>query len=124
MGRVMESPTLEDAKTLIERTKVVRPTCGDCSVILCQATFQLLQGKALDLPGLNEALTATTKQHLKGQGWESVPHMGDGLIKRCAKCADALEFPWADRLDAEKVLAFMTERQDRAFWLGDLEATL
>jgi hypothetical protein len=125
--------TLEDAKALIERTKACRPTCSDCTVVsITGPWFHLSQGEPKDFDGLQAALNQAARKHLTGEGWElSHSHADDDgadvFTKRCEKCAAAQKFPWADRLDAEKVLAFTryhAERVGGAFYLGDLVVTL
>lgn len=119
----MSYPTLEDAKALIEKTKAARPMCSECSVFYIRACWHVTSGKH---PPLNEdALQSVLEAEVHAQLGPSWDHRyGASFTKRCESCAAIPEFPWADRLDAEKVLAHMQATQGGPFWLGDLERTL
>lgn len=122
----MSYPTLEDAKVAIEKTKAARPQCSECSVFDIRACWHVTSGKhpPLDEDANQAAVEACVVAQLKPLGW-SLNHYGGSFIKRCEKCEASPEFPWANRLDAEKVLAFMQSKHaGRAFWLGELEQTL
>jgi hypothetical protein len=120
----VSEPTLDDAKAVIEKTKAARPQCSECSNFDVRAYWHVTSGKhpALDEDRLQAAVEAEVTAQL-GPDWEH--RYGAAFCKRCEKCAATPEFPWANRLDAEKVLAFMRVHQERgAFWLGELEKTL
>lgn len=120
----MSEPTLEDAKELIERLKAFRQECGECARISYDTLFRVQSGCPGQLPGLSELLHEATKGYLEREGWEQIPH-ARSFIKRCEKCANSRAYPWADRLDTEKVLAFMVANKDRGpFFLDELEKTL
>jgi len=118
-----DEPTLDDAKEVIERTKAARPMCSQCSVFDIRAYWHVSSGKhpPLDEDAVQTALEAEVTRQL-GASWQ--PRYGASFVKRCEKCAATPEFPWAERLDAEKVLAFMKAHPRRAFWLGELEKAL
>lgn len=97
--------TLADAKALIERMKTIRPTCHDCA------------WEPLDWPR-GEAKLAS----MKAAGWEESPYTAR-LTLRCYPCRDSFSFPWADKLDAERVLEFM-KAQSGVFALDELKETL
>lgn len=130
-----EPITLEVAQDVLERTRQSRPFCSGCTVIsIAGPWFRLSQGEPQPFDGLQAALNRAAREHLAGQDWEqSADHAtadgGDVFTKRCEKCAVSKSFPWADRLDAERVRKFMQDRIDAApngeagaFWLGELEA--
>lgn len=121
----MKELTLDDAKEVIERTKASRVDCDDCTRISYDCLFRLDSGKADPMDGLQELLAKATAEYLKERGFEEIPH-APGYIKRCETCRNTPTFPWAHRLDAEKVLAFMRVEYERrgVFWLGELEKTL
>lgn len=118
----MKELTLDDAKAMIERTKASRGDCDDCTRLSYDCLFRLDSGKAEPMDGLQELLAKATREYLLERGFEQMPHM-PGYIKRCEKCRNTPTFPWAGRLDAEKVLAFAREEYARrgVFWLGELE---
>jgi hypothetical protein len=119
-------PTLEDAKAAIEKTKAARPRCSECSVFDIRAFWHVTSGKhpPLDEDVIQDVVEASVLSQLGTLGW-SLNHYGGSFIKPCEKCAATPEFPWAGRLDAEKVLAFMkAQPADSAFWLDALERTL
>lgn len=120
----MIEPTLEDAKDVVERTKAARPMCSECSTFDIRACWHVTSGK---YPPLNEdALQSVLEAEVHAQLGPSWDHRyGASFTSRCEKCAATPEFPWAARLDVEKVLAFMkAQPADSAFWLGELERTL
>lgn len=118
--------TLQGAKDVIERTKACQPQCSECSVFNVRAYWTVMSGKHPPLveEELQADLCASVHAQL-GPEWVHENWRGsDGrFLKRCEKCAATPEFPWAQRLDAEKVLAFMETHPD-VFWLGELEKTL
>lgn len=119
-----DDPTLDDAKEIIERTKAARPMCSECSVFDIRAVWHVTSGKhpPLDEDAVQAVLEAEVGTQL-GTDWQH--RFGASFIKRCDRCAATPEFPWAARLDAEKVLAFMkAQPEGSAFWLGALEKTL
>lgn len=119
----MADPTLDEAKVLIERTKACRPDCDDCSEFTYDALLRQVRGSVDPLPDdFHEKLGKFIGTFLDA-GWEEQPHR-PSYLRRCAACRQRPLFPWAERLDAEKVLAFMQAKPGRAFWLGDLEKTL
>lgn len=120
----MTEPTLEDAKVAIEKTKAARPQCSECSVFDVRAYWHVTSGghPPLDEDKIQTVVEAEVSAQL-GPSWQH--RYGASFIKRCEKCAATPEFPWAGRLDAEKVLVFIQKTQNRrAFWLGELEKTL
>lgn len=98
----MEEPTLPDAVALIARMKTSLPECDVC---------QVLHTSAFICPEPNVD---------NEPEWEPLPDRC-GFIKRCATCATGQRFPWADRLDAERVLAHM-KTKDGVWELKELEA--
>lgn len=120
----MAAPTLEDAKALIERMKGIHPECDQCSVIAYDCHFHHESGAVPPIEGdaFNEGLGELVKKSLP-EGYEHCSWK-PALIKRCEKCASASAYPWANRLDVEKVLAHMESERGYAFDLSDLEKTL
>jgi hypothetical protein len=115
----MTEPTIEDAKALIERTKACRQSCDDCS----EFTYDVRGVGAPLADNFHEELGKLISSFLS-KDWEHQAH-SRSFLRRCAACRQRPEFPWADKLEAEKVLAFMVANADRgAFWLGDLRKTL
>lgn len=117
---------IEDAKQLIERMKVAKSRCYDkCftrSYNDVQGAFEYTHGgfgsnEFVDI----EAVYAWAKK----LGFEQNPD-GPGFLMRCRDCAPKLLFPWADKLDPQRVLDFVLTdpRCDAAFELAILEDTL
>lgn len=118
----MSEPTLEDATALIERTKACRPSCDDCSEFSYDALLRVCRGIAPPLPDdFHEQLGKFIGSFLSAD-WQEQAH-STSYLRRCAACRQRPEFPWADKLEPEKVLAFMS-KQTGVFWLGDLRKTL
>lgn len=101
----MEAPTLKDARALVERMKTIRPTCDQDEVV---AFGEVASGRHTELTADN--------------GWELSPTHA-AFFKRCATCRDTFAYPWAGKLDAERVLAYMLA-QKYAFDVAELEALL
>lgn len=122
MEPVKHECTLDDAKAVIEKTKAARPQCSKCSNFDIRAFWHVTSGKhpPIDEDRMQAAVEAEVSAQL-GPGWQH--QYGAAFCKRCESCAATPEFPWAHRLDVEKVQAFMNEQQN-AFWLGELEKTL
>jgi hypothetical protein len=122
----MEEPTLADAELIIERTKAARGTCRTtCDIASYDVLLHIVQGSAPPLDDtLRSDLAIIVGRHL-GPGWIHAPNHA-GFLRRCEKCATTPMFPWADKLEADKVLEFMRPQvaADCTFWLGDLEATI
>ena len=112
---------LAAAQDVIERTKACKPECEECARIFYDCVFKVASGSPGELPGLNERLRTATREHMGELGWEEIAH-APGYLKRCEKCSSSQTFPWADRLDAGRVVGFM--RRNQVFWLGALEKTL
>lgn len=115
---------LAGAKEVIERTKACKPRCDRCQVVAYHGVYTVQAGRFPHIPDdeLQRDIGKVFEKML-GQGWEHSP-CSPSLFKRCEQCAATPEFPWASRLDAEKVLEFMRANENRAFWLGELEKTL
>lgn len=114
--------TVEDAKAVIERMKAARPTCPDCKTVSISCMHGAWSYKNDWTDWLErEKYDAFVAE----QGFEAMPHAA-GYVRRCAECASGKMFPWADRLDAEKVAVFMSgdPRCEHAFALSILEETL
>lgn len=130
---MIDSPLEQQARDVIERTRLARPTCSECTVISVTGPWvHLSQGEPKTFDGLQAALNQAARQHLSGQEWELSPSHatadgGDVFTKRCEKCATSKTFPWADKLDTGKVAEFIRMHERRgggAFHLGDLVVTL
>lgn len=105
----MNEPTIDDAKALIERMKTIHPTCDHCA----RESFDRF-----------EAYTRDEQALMTERGWQPEAHQAAWVL-RCYSCRDTISYPWAGRLDAEKVLAFMLERKGRGpFAVSELEPTL
>lgn len=103
----MSEPTLDDAKALIERMKTIHPTCNHCA------------RESADW----FAMYTDDKQALMVErGWQAEAHQ-DSWVLRCYPCRETISYPWADKLDAEKVLAYMLTK-DAPFAVSELERTL
>jgi len=96
--------TLEDAQAVIDRMKSARPTCDKDETIPFYASLREPDGPP---------------------GFEPDPNFA-GYRKRCDACANGRLFPWADKLDPERVRAFMETdpRCQSAFELSILEETI
>jgi hypothetical protein len=122
----VSEPTLDDAKALIERMKGIRGHCDSCSVVSYEyPLFRLESGSPppiLSPDEFHERLGELIQKHL-GEGYEHASWR-PALIKHCDECARQLSYPWWDRLDAEKVYAFMLTKHPYVFELSELESTL
>ena len=99
----MEEPTLKDAAALIERMKGIRPTCDNDERV-----------------AFGEAASARHAEITADNGWEPDPLFA-AYFKRCPTCSNTIKYPWAGRLDAERVLAHM-KTKNSAWCLDELEA--
>jgi hypothetical protein len=116
---------LEDAKRLIERMKLARQRCWDqCIEVPAQVAaggYEATHG------GFSNQLLQTEQVDawMLKQGFERVEYKL-GYMKRCATCAADRMFPWADKLDPQRVLDFVLTdpRCEQAFELSILEDTL
>jgi hypothetical protein len=119
-------PTIEDAKAVIERMKPVRPSCESCSVLSYDwPRFTRESGEAppiVDADAFAEKFAKLVGEHLPA-GYEQAAWM-PAYIKRCERCASAHAYPWATRLEPEKVLAYMLEKHPYVFEVSELESTL
>jgi hypothetical protein len=122
----MEEPTLADAERIIERTKAARGTCREkCDIVSYEVTINVVNGSAPPLDDtLRSDLAIMVGRHL-GPDWIHAPN-SPGFLRRCQSCATEPQFPWADQLQADRVLEFMKPRAaaDCAFYLGELRETL
>ena len=120
----MSEPTLDDAKALIARTKTMRPRCGECSEFSLHVVGIAVKSGKFP-PPLDSVLHKAVRDAARAAltpDWEEDPScFMPTFTKRCVKCEGEPAYPWAERLDAEKVLAFM-QTQTGPFWLGELEA--
>jgi len=97
--RVPQTITLDQARELIERMKAATGrTCEKCERAPMQGGVVLFGD------------------------WEEDLNVG-GLVKRCDICKTSRKYPWAEKLDPERVLRFMRE-QPGMFELKELEALL
>lgn len=120
----METPTLEDAREIVERMKVARPTCPSCDVIAYDVLLNLVQGvpaTIVDRDGLTEDVGEVLRRHLDEE-WEPSPNNAS-FFRRCATCREARTYPWASKLDAERVLAHMKTKVG-AWALNELETLI
>lgn len=118
----MKAPTLEDARAIIERMKSARPTCASCDVIRYDVLLHLVHGvpaAIVDRDGLTEDVGEVLRRHLDEE-WEPSP-FNASYFRRCATCREARAYPWASRLDAERVLAHM-KTKNGVWELKELEA--
>ena len=96
--------TLDEAKALIERMRLTRPTCPKC-------------------PRVGYDLAVSPEAMMQLEFEEAATFAG--WIKRCRVCADSFAYPWADQLDPQKVIEFDAARQHAFVWLlDDLKETL
>lgn len=120
--------TLDDAKALIEKTKAARNTCREtCDIVGFRVDIDVHQGHGPTIEE-HDAFVSDMLEVLGkyiGPEWTFAPE-SQGFLRRCEKCRTTPLFPWADKLDPEKVLAYMAPRHAArcAFWLGELESTL
>lgn len=109
-------PTLEMAKMVIEQLKAARPYCDSCE------TRSYADIAPWDTDSSEPDAFKNAVDKLRLEGWE---HLVDraGLGRRCSTCASARKYPWAERLDSERVLAHMKTKT--GVWeLSELEALL
>lgn len=118
---------LEDAKQLIERMKTARLECYDTCI---RVGYQAASGAFVYTHGGWTAEhvfhdVVAVHEWMKAQGFEQATHQA-GFLKRCKACADTRMFPWADKLDPQRVLDFVLTdpRCGGVFELAVLEDTL
>lgn len=103
----MKEPTLQDAKDLIERMKTARPNCAFCAT----EPYDWFMRR-----------TEESRARMREVGWEESSHTAMVFL-RCYSCRDGRTFPWAEKLDLERVLAHMKTKTS-AWALSELEALL
>lgn len=115
--RAPDDHHLHQAAHLIQRMRMARPTCDGCETASYAWARHLMQ------LGMNEE--DTPREFMYARGYEEAPHRA-GYVKRCDTCANGRLFPWADKLDAERVADFLEHdvRCQSAFELAILEETL
>jgi hypothetical protein len=116
----MEEPTLKDAVAIIERLKAARPDCGDCNEFAYEALLSRVRGFVDPLPDDFHEKFGKFVGTFLSDGWEEQPHRAAYLL-RCAACRQTPKYPWASRLDAERVLAHMKTKTS-VWCLDELEA--
>lgn len=104
--------TRDKAVALIERMKTIRPTCERCY----RASYAEVEdaAKVMGHPKYGD--------ELRRNGWEDDPHRA-GLFHRCKECAAARSYPWADKLDPDRVVAYASTTVE-PFLVAELEQTL
>jgi hypothetical protein len=92
--------TLDEAKALIERMKTYRVTCPECE--------RVSMAKSPCPDGFEED---------PARPW---------WVKRCRVCQDTPMYPWADKLDPERVVKYEASRPKNEWvWeLAGLESTI
>lgn len=112
-------PAIEDAHALIEGMKSAKPYCDSCEKVSYQTVLESTLSRE---GGVAPSEVPAAFNKLREEGWE---HMSDhaGLARRCAACAVGRLFPWAEKLDAERVLAHM-KTKNGAWELSELEALI
>lgn len=95
----------DEVVKLIERMKTVRPTCDACETMPFIASLR--------------------EPDYCPEGYEVMAHCA-GYVKRCDACASGRSYPWADKLDVDKVRAFIETdpRCEDTFETRILEETL
>lgn len=76
----------------------------------------------LNADAFAEKFAKLVGEHLP-EGYEPAAWM-PAYIKRCVSCENARAYPWAGRLDAEKVHAYMLSKHPYVFEVSELEQTL
>jgi len=104
----MATPTLKDAHELIARMKTSLKQPHGCPT--CERV------------SWEEKAGARKDEITPANGWEPFSDVA-GFFKRCDACRGVLLFPWAGRLDAERVLAHMKTKSS-AWALNELEALI
>jgi hypothetical protein len=107
---------LDQVTETIERMKRARPTCDKCATIGFTSAFDMRDSFR---PG------CAINPYMESNGYELMTDSA-GYVKRCAACASGKLFPWADKLDPERVRAFMETdaRCQFTFSLDILKETL
>lgn len=121
--------TLDEAKEIVDRMRVAltdRPTCERCIAM----SHQWLEGAYSFSKGCLQWIDdAGLKAFIAERGFEQCVNRA-GYIRPCDTCKAVVRdkrFPWADRLDAAKVMTFINTDprcERRAFPLAILEETL
>lgn len=117
---------IDDAKALIERMKPLRARCYDKCFT---RSYQALEGAWEHTHGGFGSEEFVDIQAVyawaRKLGFEQSPDHA-GFLHRCPDCANTPMFPWADRLDPQRVLDFVLTdpRCEHAFELAVLEETL
>lgn len=88
----MPTYTLDEAVGMISRMRSARPECANC-----------------ELKSYSDARDAEHAQQLFDAGWEPLADRA-AFVRRCASCATSKRYPWADRLDAERVLKWINDK--------------
>lgn len=105
-----------DAMHAIEGLQAARGECDECEMLNFREMLKRFGelGRPTSL-ACNAALR---------DGWSQMPDRA-GVIKRCQICRDTPLYPWADKLDPVRVLAYMkTMPNDHAWSLSLLKETL
>jgi len=107
------------AAALIEQARQARPTCEHCET----ATILELYDRGYRFRTVEQQDMVFTI--LLPKGWDLNP-AGPGFVRRCPTCAVGRAFPWADRLDVERVVQMLEQdpRCKHRFHLDILEDTL
>jgi len=106
--------TRDGAVALIERMKTIRPMCEKCE------TASYAWARHLMTLGMNEEDTPGEFMHARGYE-ESADRAG--FVKRCEACAAAQSYPWADKLDPDRVVEYASTTVE-PFLVAELEQTL
>jgi len=98
--------SIEHVAGLIADMKAMRPECDCCDNV----SYSRVVGDYGDLP------TGICK--LEARGYELDIYM-QRMLKRCAVCSTSRVYPWADRLDVERVHQWLNENCARGILILD-----
>lgn len=101
--------TVSRAKQIIDRMAATRPDCESCDMMSYHTVYEGVSaasgGKA------TQEQVATRMQQLFDEGWGPLTDRA-GIVKRCATCASTPKYPWAEKLDAERVAKWINDKRE------------
>lgn len=105
----------DDAHQLIELVRTCRPTCADCETGSSVWARHLMT--------LEMRCGETLEKFMAAQGYEA-DLLRDCFTRRCSKCKTSKEYPWANRLDAKRVVEFVNAVRMVGYTFAVLEKTI
>jgi hypothetical protein len=107
----------QTAREIIARMKGVGPTCESCHRIDYNKAGELYRMSLLSPHSARGP--GGTSHYMDERGYDE-EHERVCFVRRCAACASRKRYPWADKLDVDKV-AHMLEHDARCEFSFELE---